>query len=174
MSGWVYYLVLIICAIINLIGLFGLVLVFFPGLTVAWVGQLIWVLFVGFNKSHGNWQFGLTILIFVVNTLLMIVGSLIDNVLGAKKTRALGVAWWELALTFLAMFVGGLLFTPLGGLALALVTLFLLEYYRLGKDKNKAWDATKALAFGYGSAAIIRFVICLVMIALWIIMVLFL
>lgn len=174
MNGWVHYVVLILAAIINLIGLFGLILVFFPGLTVAWVGQLIWLIYVGFNKAHAGWQFGLTIFLFVINTLLMIGGSLIDNVLGAKKTRALGVPWWELAVTFAAMIVGGLLLTPLGGLAVTLGSLFLLEYYREGKDKRKAWEATKALAFGYGSAAIIRFVICIVMIALWLVMVAFL
>ncbi len=72
------------------------------------------------------------------------------------------------------MVLGGIFLTPIGGLALALATLFLLEYYRLEKDKDKAWEATKALAFGYGSAAIIRFVICLLMIGLWLLMVFFL
>jgi len=36
---WLNYLVLIICGLINLIGLFGLFLVFFPGLTVTWIGS---------------------------------------------------------------------------------------------------------------------------------------
>lgn len=174
MIAIIHYLILAVCIILNLIGLFGLVLVFFPGLTVSWIGQLIWVLYVGFNKSHGGWQFALTIAIFVINTLLMIGGSLIDNVLGAKNTRDKGVPWWEILVTFLAMIIGGIFLTPIGGLALALATLFLLEYYRLDKDKDKAWEATKALAFGYGSAAIIRFVICLLMIGLWLLMVFFL
>lgn len=174
MNAVSHYLVFIICMIVNLIGLLGLVLVFFPGLTVSWVGQLIWVLYVGFNKAHGGWEFGLTIAIFVLNTLLMIGGSLIDNILGAKNTRDKGVPWWEILVTFLAMILGGIFLTPIGGLALALATLFLLEYYRLDKDKEKAWEATKALAFGYGTAAIIRFVICLLMIALWLLMVFFL
>ena len=174
MNAVSHYLVFIICVIVNLIGLLGLVMVFFPGLTVSWVGQLIWVLYVGFNKAHGSWEFGLTIAIFVLNTLLMIGGSLIDNILGAKNTRDKGVPWWEILVTFLAMILGGIFLTPIGGLALALATLFLLEYYRLDKDKEKAWEATKALAFGYGTAAIIRFVICLLMIALWLLMVFFL
>lgn len=174
MMPWVHTLVLVLCAIINLVGLFGLFLVFFPGLTVAWIGQLIWVIYVGFNKSHAGWQFGLTIAIFVLNTLLMLGGSFIDNVLGVKNTREKGVPWWEIAVTFLAMMVGGLLLTPLGGLVLALGTLFLLEYYRLDKDRAKAWQATKALAFGYGAATVIRFVVCLVMIVLWAGMVAFL
>lgn len=174
MTGWVYYLILALCAVLNLTGLFGLVLVFFPGLTAAWVGQLIWVIFVGFNKGHEPWQFTLTIIIFVVNTILMIGGSLLDNILGAKNTRAKGVPWWEIFLVMVLMVVGGILLTPLGGLAISLGTLYLFEYYRLEKDPGKAWESTKALAFGYGLAAIIRFFICLVMIVLWVSMVIFL
>jgi len=83
---WLYYLVLVISGLLNLVGLVGLLLVFFPGLTVVWIGQLIWVIFVGFNKSHEGWQFGLTIAIFVFNTLIMIIGSLLDNILGASGT----------------------------------------------------------------------------------------
>lgn len=168
---WVYYLMLVVCALINLVGLVGLVLVFFPGLTVAWIGQLIWVIFVGFNKSHEGWQFGLTIAIFVVNTLIMLVGSLLDNILGASKTRKKGVPWWEILLTMVIMVVGGIAFTPLGGLALSLGALFLFEYFRQEKNYEKAWESTKALAFGYGTAAIIRFFLCLIMIVLWVFMV---
>lgn len=168
---WLYYLILAISGILNLVGLVGLLLVFFPGLTVAWVGQLIWVIFVGFNKGHEGWQFGLTIAIFVINTLIMIVGSLLDNILGASGTRKKGVPWWEIFLTMVIMVVGGISLTPLGGLGVALGTLFLVEYARLEKDKAKAWESTKALAFGYGSAAIIRFFLCMIMIGLWVVMV---
>ena len=171
MSTWMYYLILAISAILNLVGLVGLLLVFFPGLTVAWVGQLIWVIFVGFNRGHEPWQFGLTISIFVINTIIMIVGALLDKILGACGTRKKGVPWWEIFLTMAVMVVGGIFLTPLGGLALSLTTLFLIEYYRLEKDTKKAWESTKALAFGYGTAAIIRFVLCLFMIALWVFMV---
>lgn len=168
---WLYYVILAISGILNLVGLVGLLLVFFPGLTVAWIGQLIWVIFVGFNKSHEGWQFGLTIAIFIFNTLVMIVGSLLDNILGASGTRKMGVPWWEIFVTMAVMIVGGILLTPLGGLAVALGTLFLIEYNRLEKDKKKAWESTKALAFGYGSAAIVRFFLCTFMIGLWVLMV---
>lgn len=168
---WLYYLVLAISGLLNLVGLVGLLLVFFPGLTVAWIGQLIWVIFVGFNKSHEGWQFGLTIAIFVINTIIMIIGSLLDNIMGASGTRKMGVPWWEILVTMAVMVVGGILLTPLGGLGVSLLTLFLIEYNRLEKDKKKAWESTKALAFGYGSAAIVRFLLCIGMIGLWVFMV---
>lgn len=169
---WLYYLILTISGLLNLVGLVGLLLVFFPGLTVAWIGQLIWVIFVGFNKSHEGWQFGLTIAIFIFNTLVMIVGSLLDNILGASGSRKRGVPWWEILLAMLLMIIGGIILTPLGGLAVSLGALYLIEYFRLEKDKKKAWESTKALAFGYGKAAIVRFFLCLIMIGLWVFMVL--
>ena len=84
-APWLHWLILALSGILNLVGLVGLLLVFFPGLTVAWLGHLIWFIFVGFNKSHGGLQFGLTIAIFVL-TIIMLVGSVVDNILGATET----------------------------------------------------------------------------------------
>lgn len=167
-------LLLILCGSLNLIGFLGLFLVFFPGLTVAWVGQLIWVISVGFNGAHQPWQHGLTIGIFVLNTVIMLVGSLLDNILGATRAHGKGIPWWEIGLSLVAITVGGILFTPLGGLILALAILFLTEYFRAGEDWNKAWEGIKAMASGYGIAAILRLVLCLVMILLWVGMVIWL
>jgi len=87
---WIRILFIAISGILNAVGFFGLFLVFFPGLTVSWVGHLIWVIYVGFNRGHSPTQFGLTITFFVINTLLMVVGSLTDNLLGAKRPALLG------------------------------------------------------------------------------------
>lgn len=171
---WVRILLLVLSGILNAVGFFGLFLVFFPGLTISWVGHLIWVLYVGFNRGHSSLQFGLTIALFVVSTLLMLVGSLLDNLLGAKKSRDAGVPWWEILVSFLGMLVGGILLTPIGGIAVALGLLYILEYRRLDQDREKAWAATKALAFGYGLAAGIRLVMGFVMVCLWLVTVIFL
>ena len=171
---WIRILLLIFSGILNAVGFFGLFLVFFPGLTVSWVGHLIWVLYVGFNRGHSSLQFGLTIGLFVINTLLMLIGSITDNLLGAKKTRDAGVPWWEIVVSLLGMLIGGIFLTPIGGIALALGLLYILEYRRLNHDREKAWAATKALAFGYGLAAGIRLLMGFVMVCLWLITVIFL
>ena len=171
---WIRILLLFLSGILNAIGFFGLFLVFFPGLTISWLGHLVWVIYVGFNQGHSPLQFGLTIAFFVVNTLLMLVGSLLDNLLGAKKTRDAGVPWWEILVSFLGMLIGGIFLTPIGGIAVALGLLYILEYRRLNNDREKAWAATKALAFGYGLAAGIRLVMGFVMVCLWLITVIFL
>ena len=173
-APWLHWLMLALSTILNFVGLVGLLLVFFPGLTVAWVGQLIWFIFVGFNKSHGGWQFGLTIAIFVINTIIMLVGSVVDNILGATESQKKGVPWWEIGLVMVVMLVGGTVLTPIGGLAASLGVIFLIEYIRLNKDSKSAWESTKALAFGYGKAAVLRFILCQIMIILWLITLIFL
>lgn len=170
----IYWVIFTVSALLNLSGLVSLFLVFFPGLTVIWLGQLVWVFATGFNQSHGPWQFGLTIFFFVISTILMIVGGAIDNVLMARNTMAKKTPWWVVALTWLCMVVGGVIFTPIGGLALSLLVLFLFEYYRNDKDKDKALDSTKGWATGCGTAAIVRLVIAGVMIFMWLVVVAFL
>jgi len=49
------------------------------------------------------------------------------------------------------------------------LTLFLVEYQRLGKKQKEAWAATKAVALGWGWSTLIRVGIVLVMIALWLV-----
>ncbi|HOZ37962.1 MAG TPA: DUF456 domain-containing protein [Anaerolineaceae bacterium] len=171
---WIRILLLVLSGMLNAVGFFGLFLVFFPGLTISWLGHLVWVIYVGFNQGHSQTQFGLTIAFFVINTLLMLVGSLLDNLLGAKKTRDAGVPWWEILVSFLGMLIGGIFLTPIGGIAVALGLLYILEYRRLNNDREKAWAATKALAFGYGLAAGIRLVMGFVMVCLWLVTVIFL
>ncbi|MBP7212964.1 MAG: DUF456 domain-containing protein [Anaerolineaceae bacterium] len=171
---WLHWLMLALSGILNLVGLVGLLLVFFPGLTVTWLGQLIWFIYIGFNKSHGGWQFGLTIAIFVINTIIMLVGSVVDNILGATETQKKGVPWWEIGLVMLVMLVGGTVLTPIGGLAASLGVLYLIERVRLENDNKAAWESTKTLAFGYGKAAVLRFILCQIMIILWLVTLIFL
>jgi len=168
--AWVGTLILILTALFQLIGLVGLVLVFFPGPTVAWVGQLIWAIFTRFNYGHEPWQFTLTIVFFVISTLLMLVGSFLDNLMMAGRARKQGSPWWEIGLSWVAMIIGGILLTPLGGLAAALLSVFLVEYQRLGKKQKEAWEATKQVALAWGWSTLIRVAIVLVMIALWVVM----
>jgi hypothetical protein len=83
------------------------------------------------------------------------------------QARKRGIPWWEIGLSWFAMIVGGILLTPLGGLAAALLALFLVEYQRLGKKQKEAWNSTKAVALSWGWSTLIRVGIVLVMIALW-------
>jgi len=164
-----YWVIFVVSLLLNVSGILSLFLVFFPGLTVIWLGQLVWVAATSFNRTHEPWQSGLTIALFVISTILMIVGGLIDNVLMAKNTMAKKTPLWVVAVTWLCMVFGGIIFTPVGGLALSLLVLYLFEYYRNDKDKDKAFDSTKGWAVGCGTAAIVRLVMAAFMVFLWLV-----
>lgn len=141
---------------LQLTGFFGLLLVFFPGLTVMWFGQLIWAIYTQLNLSEAAPVRGWTIAIFVFNTLLMIIGGLIDNVILVGKTRREGVPWWGIGLSWMAMIGVGLLATPLGGLLAGFLTIFLVQFFRMGQDWHKAYSALKAMVLSSMQATLFR------------------
>lgn len=150
-----------------LIGLFGLLLVFFPGLTVIWASILLWGVATLFNYRVGPWTFTLTIVTFLVITLLMLLGNVLDNIFMAGGARNKGASWWAIALSWVAMIGAGIFLTPLVGLLSALLVLFLAEWVRIRKAKG-AFMSMTSMATGCGWAVVARLVIAAVMIVLFI------
>jgi uncharacterized protein YqgC (DUF456 family) len=153
---------LLVLVIIGMaVGLFGLVIPFFPGIIVIWLSILGYALLHGFTLWSG--------ILFGVITLLMIASTVIDNVLMGVNARQRGTSWWALALGMVALLVGSLLWTPLGGLALCFAVVFLVELARLQGDWRRALGSIKGMAIGCGWTAVARFGIGLLMIGLWVI-----
>ncbi len=167
MSLWAEIPLLVVVILGMLIGFFGLFLVFFPGLTVIWASILIWGIATLFNYNVGPWTFTLTVVTFLVITMLMALGNIIDNILMAGGARNKGASWWAIILSWLAMIVVSIWLTPLGGLAAALLMLFVVELIRI-KDYKAAFRSTSSMAMGCGWAVAARLVIAGVMIALFI------
>ena len=172
MSLWAEIPLLFVVILGILIGLFGLLLVFFPGLTVIWGSILLWGAVTLFNYKVGPWTFTLTIATFLVITLLMLFGNIVDNIFMAGGARRKGASWWAIGLSWLVMISVSLfmspifnIFTPLVGLIAALLTLFLVEWLRV-KDSGKAIRSTATMAMGCGWAVVARLVIATIMIGL--------
>ena len=147
-----------------IVGLLGLVVPIFPGLVIMWLGTLVYALLQNASGDMTNWKW----FIFGIITLLMITGSIADNIIIARKMRDKYVPWSSILFAFAASLVASLFFTPLVGLAAAPVGLFLAESRRL-KDREAAVDSTKAYMIGWGWAFGARFLIGLVMIGFWMI-----
>ena len=145
-----------------LFGLVGLVVPVFPGLTVMWLGTLVYALFESSAGQMTVWDWFL----FAIITLLMIVGNVADNVIIARKMRDQYVPWSSIGWAFVAGIVASLFFTPLIGLVAAPAGLFLAEQSRL-KDRSAAVASPKAYMIGGGWAFFTRFLIGLVMTGLW-------
>ncbi len=167
MSLWAEVPLLFVVILGMLIGFLGLLLVFFPGLTVIWASILLWGITTSFNYHTGPWTFTLTIATFLVITMLMLLGNILDNIFMAGGARLKGASWWAIVLSWVAMIAIGIFFTPLGGLAAALLVLFMAEVVRI-KDYRAAFRSMSSMAMGCGWAVAARMLIAGIMIALFI------
>ncbi len=145
-----------------LVGLVGLIVPVFPGLTVMWLATLVYALIQGAADKMTGWDW----FAFAIITLLMIVGNIVDNLIIAAKMRDQFIPWSSILLAFAAGIVVSIFFTPLVGLVAAPAGLFLAELNRL-KNRDEAIKSTKAYMIGWGWAFAARFLIGLTMIGLW-------
>jgi uncharacterized protein YqgC (DUF456 family) len=145
-----------------IVGLFGLLIPVFPGLTVMWAATLVYALVQAGNNKMG----GIDWTLFVLITLLMIGGNIVDNIIIAKHVREKQVPWSSILFGFAAGFIVSLFFTPLIGIVASPVGLYLAELNRL-RDRNIAFANTKAWMTGWGWSVAARLGIGLVMLVLW-------
>jgi uncharacterized protein len=148
----------IVALAVMLFGLFSLLIPVLPGLVIIWVPVLVYGLVTGFNLASG--------ILFALITMLMIAGSLVDNVIMGARAKVQGASWLAIGVSLVAGLLGSLAFPPFGGLIAALIGLFAVEMLRL-KDLKRAMESTKSMAIGCGWAAVIRFGMGVVMILLW-------
>src|SRR5512132_215951 len=116
-----------------LIGLVGLVMPVFPGLTVMWLGTLIYALLEASLRLMTGWDWFL----FAIITLFMLAGNVVDNIIIARKMRDQYVPWSSIIWAFIVSIVASLFFTPIVGLVAAPVGLFAAEQIRL-RDRAAA------------------------------------
>lgn len=140
------------------VGLLGLIFPILPGLVIIWLAALVYGILTGFTLPSG--------LIFAALTVIMLIGSVIDNVIMGASARQKGASWLAIGIALVLGVVGSLLLPPFGGLILALLGLFGLEFYRL-KDWRQALDSTKHMALGCGWSAVVRAGMGAMMIGLW-------
>jgi len=145
---------------VMLIGLLGLVVPIMPGLVIIWVAALGYGLFAGFGTL--GW------VMFALITVLMIVGSVVDNILMGAKAHESGAPWWVVLVALLAGILGNFALPIIGGLLAALLALFLVEYIRR-KNAKEALKSMKGMLIGCGWAFVIRFIMGLFMIGFWLI-----
>ncbi len=158
MPNWLNLSLNIFVYLIMAVGLFGMVLPIYPGVVIIWAAVLIHGVLTSFAT--------LEIWVLAVISLLMIGGSLVDNFLMGGKARQAGASWISIGGALLGGLIGTFAFPPLGGIIAAPTLLFLLEFARI-RDSNQAWTTTKGLLSGWGLSFVARFMIGLVMIAIW-------
>jgi uncharacterized protein YqgC (DUF456 family) len=143
-------------------GLIGLIVPIFPGLTVMWLGTLVYAI-VQSVSGHMTW---VGWLLFILITLLMLGGNIVDNIIIAKHVRDKNVPWSSILIAFAAGIILSLVLTPIAGMIASPLGLFLAEWFRL-KERDVALANTKAWMTGWGWSFVARFGIGIVMILFW-------
>jgi uncharacterized protein YqgC (DUF456 family) len=131
-----------------------------PGLVIIWVASLGYGIAAGFGVL--GW------IMFAIISVLMVVGSTMDNVLMGTSAHKKGAPWWVIIIAMVAAIAGNFLLPILGGILAGLLVLFLIEWLRLSNWK-KALDSMKGMLIGWGWAFVFRFIIGMIMIGLWLI-----
>ena len=145
-----------------LIGLIGMLIPIFPGIMVIWLSTLIYALIEAYLGKMGGWDWFL----FGLITVLMIVGSFVDNLIIARKLRETGTPWKSIGIGYTAGLISSLFLTPFAALFITPLALYLAEYWRL-RDKRQAFDSAKGWLIGFGWTFLALFAIGMVMISLW-------
>ena len=139
-----------------------LVIPILPGLVIIWVSALGYGLAAGFGVL--GW------VMFALITVLMLAGTILDNIMMGTQAHKSGAPWWVVLVAMLSAIIGSFVIPiPIvGGILAALLVLFLIEWIRL-KDAKKALTSMRGMLIGCGWAFVIRFIIGLIMIGLWLI-----
>lgn len=157
---------LIVTLLVMAVGLVGAVVPILPG---SW---LIWLAAIGYGLAQGalgqaffdGWIGGIAI---VVLTLLAIADLVLEYVVTHSIAHQEGVSSWSTAASIVLGLVGLPFFPPFGSLIGAVGGLFLVEYFRKGKDWRKALKGVKGYAKGAGWAVAAEVALCLVMIGVF-------
>jgi len=137
-----------------------LVIPILPGLVIIWVSALGYGIAAGFGVL--GW------VMFALITILMLAGSILDNLLMGAQAHKEGAPWWVVLIALVSAIIGSFVIPIVGGILAALLVLFLIQWIRL-KDARKALTSMKGMMVGWGWAAVFRVIIGLVMIGLWLI-----
>jgi uncharacterized protein YqgC (DUF456 family) len=145
-----------------LVALFGMIIPIFPGILIIWLLALVYAIIAALVGKMDIWDW----LLFGVITILMVIGSLVDNVIMARKLRETGTPWSSIAIGFVAGLVSGVFLTPFAALLTTPLALFLAEYHRL-RDAHEALASTKGWLIGFSWSLAAMFAIGVMMIVLW-------
>ncbi len=141
-----------------LIGLVGLIVPIFPGLVVIWLAALIYGIAVGFGIK--GW------IIFILISVLALVGGIVDNIFMGTKAREGGAAWISIWISYVAGIIFSLVFTPLMGLVAAPAGLFVSELIHR-RDWRPALKTVRAMIIGWGWSFVVRLIMGVIMTGLW-------
>ena len=151
--------VTILAGVLIVIGIFGTVIPFIPGVIVSWAGVLIWSLFA--DRGDGRW------VVLGIATVIALFGLIIRYTLPGRRLRRAGVSGWSQIAGGLLGIVGFFV-VPVVGLFLGFVLgVFLGELVRL-RDARQAWPSTWHAVKAVGLSNVIEIGSSLFILVVWV------
>ena len=157
---------IVVTGLVMLVGLVGAVVPVLPGAWLIWLAALSY----GFTRPlfgqtlFDGWIGGVAM---VLLTLLAATDLVLEYVITHSVAAREGVSFRAILVSLALGLVGLPFFPPLGSLVGAVGGLFLVEYFRQGRDWRKAWQGVVGYARGMGWAMAAELGLCVVMIGLW-------
>lgn len=159
-------LLIALTGVVMLVGLIGAVVPILPG---PW---LIWLAALGYGLAQplfgqplfDGWIGGLAMALI---TVLAVISIALDWVITHGVAAKEGVSWQAIAASVGLGLLGLPFFPPIGPLVGAVLGLFLVEYFRHGKDWQKAWAALRSYAKGFGLGLVAELLLCFAMLGVW-------
>ncbi|MBI1794071.1 MAG: DUF456 domain-containing protein [Chloroflexi bacterium] len=145
-----------------IVGLLGLIVPVFPGLIIMWLAALFYALI---ENSLGRMAW-IDWTLFALITLLMLGGSVIDNIIIANKMRGHSIPWSSIGLSYLAGILASLFLTPVVGIFASPLALFGAEYLRL-RNRKQAFDSARTYMIAWGWSFLTVFGVGVLMIIFW-------
>jgi uncharacterized protein YqgC (DUF456 family) len=145
--------------LIMMVGIVGLFIPIFPDLLLIWGAALGYGLIIGW-EANGPTLFGLI-------SLLGLLGILADVWMSTIGGKVGGASFVSIVIGSILGFFGMIFLTPLGGIGIILLSIYLLEYRRVG-DAEKALRAMLGAGIGFGASFGVKLVVGLGMIAIWV------
>jgi uncharacterized protein YqgC (DUF456 family) len=149
----------ILCGVAMVIGVFGVVIPFLPGLLLCWASATAWAIFVG--EGAGRWG------VLALVTVIAILGIVVKYAWPGRNLKRSGVPNRTLLLGGVLAIVGFFVI-PVIGLVIGFVAgVWLAELARLG-DTKLAWPSTKHAIKAAGLAMLVELGAALSIAIIWV------
>jgi uncharacterized protein len=152
-------LLIVVCSLLMLIGFFGIILPFIPGLPIVWLGLFIYALVTGFKTIPIP-----VVIIFFILMALTLALDFIWPLLGLKKYQA---SRWSILGSFLG-FIVGIIFFNIWGVILGPIIGAMVAEVLVKKDVREGLRAGLGVLIGTVVGVLVKMVIALIMIGYFI------
>lgn len=148
----------ILCGLAMVVGVFGVVIPFLPGLVLCWLSAVVWAIF----AAEGAARWG----VLFLATLVAVLGIVVKYAWPGRNLKRSGVPNKTLFLGGVLAIVGFFVI-PVVGLVIGFVAgVWLAEWARLG-DARRAWPSTRHAIKAAGLAMLVELGAALAIAVIW-------